>query len=84
MEDFQQRENVVITKEDKGRAVVIQDVSDYNNEANRQLNNQNFYTKCSEDLTYKHNRKVNTTIDSLKKVKLINRKDCQHALNEQF
>ena len=38
LEDLQQREDVVITKADKGRAVVFQDVSDYINEANRQLN----------------------------------------------
>ena len=49
LEDLQQREDVVITKADKGRAVVFQDVSDYTNETNRQLNNQNCYTKCSKE-----------------------------------
>ena len=74
LEDFQQREEIVITKTDKGGAVVIQDVSDYINEAKRQLSDQNFYTKCSKDLTYEHNRKVNTTIDSLKKSNLLTEK----------
>ena len=49
LEDLQQREDVVITKADKGRAVVFQVVSDYINETNRQLNDQNFYTKCSKE-----------------------------------
>ena len=49
LEDLQQREDVVITKADKGGAVVFQDVSDYINETNRQLNDQNFYTKCSKE-----------------------------------
>ena len=74
LEDFQQREEIVITKTDKGGAVVIQDVSDYINEAKTQLSDQNFYTKCSKDLTNEHNRKVNTTIDSLKKSNLLTEK----------
>ena len=49
LEDLQQREDVVITKADKGGAVVFQDVSDYINETNRQLNDQNFYAKCSKE-----------------------------------
>ena len=83
LEDFQQREDIVITKEDKGGVIVIQDLSDYINEANRQLNDQNFYTKCSKDLTYEHNRKVNTTIDSLKKSKLLTEKTANMLKNNK-
>ena len=43
MEDLRTREDVVITKADKGGAVVVQDVKDYVKEANRQLSNKNFY-----------------------------------------
>ena len=83
LEDFQQREDIVITKADKGGVVVIQDLSDYINEANRQLNDQNFYTKCSKDLTYEHNRKVNTTIDSLKKSNLLTEKTANMLKNNK-
>ena len=45
LEGFQNRDDVVITKADKGGAVVIQDVTDYINKANRQLNDVDFYKK---------------------------------------
>ena len=52
LEDLQQREDVVITKEDKGRAVVFQDVSDYINETNRQLNDPVSYTHLTLPTIY--------------------------------
>ena len=42
MENLQEREDIVITKADKGGAVVIQDVKKYIEEANRQLSDKNF------------------------------------------
>ena len=63
-----------ITKADKGGAVVIQDVSDYISEANRQLNDNNFYVKCNRDLTDTHNKQVNELIESFRKSKLLDEK----------
>ena len=73
-----------ITKADKGGAVVIQDVSDNISEANRQLNDNNFYVKWNRDLTHKHNKQVNYIIDSLHKSNLLTeKKNCQHAENKR-
>ena len=71
LNDFQQRDDIVITKADKGGAVVIQDVSDYIAEGNRQLNDNNFYVKCNRGLTHEYNKQVNSTIDSLHKSNLL-------------
>jgi len=43
LKDLQSRDDIVITNADKGGAVVIQDVKNYIEEANRQLNNTVFY-----------------------------------------
>ena len=74
LHDFQQRDDIVITKADKGGAVVIQDVSDYISEANRQLNDNNFYVKCNRDLTVTHNKQVDELIESFRKSKLLDEK----------
>ena len=68
LNDFQQRDDIVV---DKGGAVVIQDVSDYISEANRQLNDNNFYVKCNRDLTVTHNKQVDELIESFRKSKLL-------------
>ena len=41
--NLQKRNDIIITKAEKGGAVVILDIKDYINEANRQLNNTNNY-----------------------------------------
>ena len=47
-------DDLVITKADKGGAVVLQNVTNYINEAKRQLNDVNFYKKVSTDPTDEH------------------------------
>ena len=43
MQSLQKREDIIITKADKGGATVIIDVEDYITEANSQLENTEFY-----------------------------------------
>ena len=45
MKELSEREDIIITKADKGGAVVIVDVKDYIKEAERQLNNTENYRK---------------------------------------
>ena len=45
---------IVIKKADKGSAIVVMNKHDYITEAERQLNNTDFYQKTPEDLTLKH------------------------------
>ena len=59
MEDLSIRDDIIITKTDKGGAVVILDVDDYINEANRQLNNKEFYKEVPNDPTELNRKKVN-------------------------
>ena len=53
-------------KADKGGAVVITDVDDYINEANRQLNDKRFYKKVDENPTGIHAALVDNAIDGLR------------------
>ena len=74
MEELSEREDIIITKADKGGAVVIMDVKDYIKEAARQLNNTENYRKLQEDPTATNMKLVNDTIERFKKQKLINEK----------
>ena len=74
MKELSEREDIIITKADKGGAVVIVDVKDYIKEAERQLNNTKNYRKLQEDPTATNMKLVNDTIERFKKQKLINEK----------
>ena len=74
MKELSEREDIIITKADKGGAVVIVDVKDYIKEAERQLNNTENYRKLHEDPTATNMKFVNDTIERFKKQKLINEK----------
>lgn len=68
------RDDIIITNADKGGAVVIQDVSSYIEEANRQLNNTTNYKRIDQDLTKRHENLVNNTLEDLKNRNLISEK----------
>ena len=65
------RNDIIITKADKGGAVVIIDVDDYVKEAEHQLSNKAVYKKLQYDPTQRHTRLVNDTITRFKNDKLI-------------
>ena len=64
----------IITKADKGEAVVIVDVDDYVKVANQQLDNKDFYKKLTIDTTKIDRIKVNRTINELKPSHLLDEK----------
>ena len=66
LNDLKDRENIVVTKADKGGAIVVTDVSDYIEEANRQLSNRTVYKKVEENPTSLHAAYVDNTIEGLK------------------
>ena len=74
MKELTKREDIIITKADKGGALVIVDVKYYIKEAERQLNNTENYKKFQEDPTSTNMKLVNDTIERFKKQKLINEK----------
>ena len=53
---LKKRDDIIITRADKGGAVVIVNVEDYLAEAERQLDNTNFYTKLIVNPTVTHIR----------------------------
>ena len=71
MKELATRDDIIISKADKGGAVVIQDVDDYIQEANRQLGNNEFYRQVDHDLTKEHTNIVNETIKRFAAEKLI-------------
>ena len=71
LQDLKEMDNIIITKADKGGAVVIQDVGAYIQEANRQLSDANFYRKLSENPTSEHAALVENALDDLKQRNLL-------------
>ena len=71
---FINRDDIIILKADKGGAVVIMNTKDYIEEANRQLNNTDFYTSVDMDPTQAHAELINTSIRNFVKEKLITEK----------
>ena len=71
MASLKDREDIIISKADKGGAVVIQNVDDYIKEAERQLGDTEFYQKVDRDLTTDHTNQINTTIDQFQQENLL-------------
>ena len=66
LESLKHRADIIITRADKGGAVVIMDTETYIKEAERQLNDTNYYTKLPHDITELHEEKVKQILNTLK------------------
>ena len=66
MKELSEWEDIIITKADKGDAVVIVGVKDYIKEAERQLSNTENYGKLQEDPTATNMKLVNDIIEKFK------------------
>ena len=73
-QELSERDDTVITKTDKGGAVVIIDVKYYIREAESQLKSKDNYDRLKYDPTERHNRLVNNTIERFKKQKMMKEK----------
>ena len=71
LNNLKKREDIIITKADKGGAVVIINVEDYLKEAKRQLDDTEFYRSVNNDLTETHTKIVNKAIKYFAKEKLL-------------
>ena len=71
VERFSKRNDLVITKADKGGLTVILDVKDYNAKTYEQLQDNSFYQKLNVDPTAKHSETVNRAIESFRKQELL-------------
>ena len=66
LQELQQRDDIILTKADKGGALVIMDVESYIQEAERQLSNETSYGKLISDPTKLHAERINTAINGFK------------------
>ena len=71
MNELKSRDDIIITRADKGGAVVIMDVKPYIEEAHRQLSNENAYEKLSIDPTQAYTDIINRAIDRFKDENLL-------------
>ena len=71
MARLRNREDIIISKADKGSEVVIQDVHAYVTEAKRQLKVTEFYKPVDLDLTPVHTKTINNTIEQFARGRLI-------------
>ena len=69
--ELKERDDIIITKADKGGAIVIQDVATYITEAERQLGDKEFYERQPRDLTPDHTRQINEAIEQLAREDLL-------------
>ena len=83
LQNLSKRDDIIITKADKGGAVVIVDVDDYIQEVNRQLKNKEFYKKLTIGTTEINRIKVNRTINELKSSYLLNEKIANDLLSSE-
>jgi hypothetical protein len=66
LDELKSRDDIIITKADKGGAVVVQDVESYIKEADRQLSDGTFYKKLIHNPTSENAALVENAIDNLK------------------
>ena len=71
LKDLMERHDIIICKAVNGGAVVIMDVKDYIQEAERQLSDEKFYKKLPTNPTSLHAELVNNAIEQLRNRNLI-------------
>ena len=74
LKTLSKREGIILTKIDKGGAVVIIHIDDYVKEANRQLGNTEFHKQLPNDTAELTRTKVNTSMEELKTLGLLDEK----------
>ena len=83
LQNLCKRDDIIIAKADERGAAVIVDVDDYIQEANRQLDNKEFYKKLTIDTTKIIRIKVNRTINELKSSHLLKEKNANDLLSSE-
>jgi len=78
LQEFKNDQNIVIKPADKGGATVILNKDAYLREADRQLSNENYYTKLSEPIHKLNIPKINEILESMEEHGFINKKQLQY------
>ena len=74
---------IVIRPADKGSAIVIQNATDYEREAMRQLADEKFYKKLNKDATQENNAIVRKAVHALHEKGSINDKTARAWLRQK-
>ena len=82
LQELSEWDDIMITKADKGGAVVIIDIKDHIREAESQLKNNDNYDRLKHDPTETHNRFVNDTIERFNKQKMMKEKVSEELKTE--
>ncbi len=72
--------DIIFKPADKGQSIVIQNRSDYIQEANRQLSIPLHYKKLESPVGHIHHNKINTILNQLKSRRFINSKELKYCL----
>ena len=83
LSEIENRNDIIVTKADKGGAVVIMDIQKYKNECYKQLNDTKFYKKLEYDPTNDHRNLINSTIQELQSRNLISEAVANNLLNKE-
>ena len=77
LDQIKEMNDLVITKADKGGAVVLQNVENYIGEAKRQLSDQTYYKKVGTNPTDEHAALVSNALDGLKQRELLDERTAE-------
>ena len=77
LDNIKSMEDIIVTKADKGGAIIVQDVDNYIKEADRQLKDKTFYKKVNENPTSEHEALISNAIDNLKQRELLDEKTAE-------
>ena len=82
--NLQKGNDIIITKADKGGAVVILDIKDYIDEANRQLSDTNNYEQLDFDPTELHTEEIKSETNNLENENLLTLRTANSLLDEKI
>ena len=83
LQSLKKRDDIIIKPADKGSAVVVMDREHYISEAERQLNDSNFYTSLDHDPTLEYAKQVSDVVGEMLTEGLISEKNFNYLLVDQ-
>jgi len=83
LQEFKNDQSIIIKPADKGGATVILNKDAYLREADRQLSNENYYTKLSQPIHKLNISKINEILESMEAHDFINKKQLQYLRAEE-
>ena len=83
LQSLKKRDDIIIKPADNGSAVVVMDREHYISEAERQLNDSNFYTSLDHDPTLEYAKQVSDVVGEMLTEGLISEKNFNYVLVDQ-